>query len=1287
MKKVLAVLFLCAAAAFPQGATSPMSGTVSDPQGALIPAADISVSNPATGQLFKTASSEKGEWSLPALPPAAYKVSVSKTGFKTATIDNVVMNAGVPGTVNVKLEIGQTSESVVVEAGQEILQTESATLSSTVQARQVAEIPFATRNAVELMVTQPGVSTPTNPRSSSINGLPKGALNVTIDGMNTQDSLLKISDGFFRYIYTPIDAVEEITLSTSATDALGGGEGAANIRFTTRSGTNAFHGGVFWQNRNTYFDANYYFNNINGQARDIINLNQFGGHIGGPVKKNKLFFFANFETYKLPSTYNFTRQVLTPDAISGNFSYKGTDNVVHKVNLYNVAALANQSLASSIRPFATTPDPIIAATLGQINTLTSTGNLKPRTATNNDYVRNDYNYQPHSLDRRYFSNNKLDYNINSKNVFSLTYNYDSYFSAPDGLNSVVPIYDGTGTVLGSTVNAGQRSVRFVGIIALRSAIKPTLTNEFHGGLDGGTVLFRDTINQGLFSTWKGYNPNFGSSYIAGVTSVSTPQRRNSPTKSFTDNVSWSHGSHSVSFGGNFSQVNLFQSTPGTVNSIIPGITFGVSSLDPAFNGATDMFTAANFPGLSSTDRTNAQNLYAILTGRISSISQGVSLGADGKYAFTPAVDRDRIRDYGLFAQDAWRVRPDLTLTLGLRYEKQEPFENLSRTYSVVGYAGLWGTSGIGNLFKPGASGGVAPTYTKIGGSAGYAIPGRALPSIGAAWQLPEGSGLLKWLTGSRKGSSVLRAGYGMNIVREGSNVWTSILASNQGLNLDDSVDPANFPANFGPAGGAWFRDSSLPSRPYPSAPNYPLTPAVTNSLNDFDPKLKLGYVQSWNIGFQRSLGENTVVEARFTGNHGTSLWRQYNLNEVNIVENGFLNDFNIAANNLAIANGTTVQGLYSLPSLKSTNYGNAGLPGQQNLSFISSAIGNSTDTTTANNLKYGQAGSLANSIATNATRMANLQKANPAVPANFFQVNPAVSSGGSFLVDNSGASYFSSGQLELRRRLSKGFLMQGSYVWAKSLTNGATASATDSSQPTTLRNGRIDRLPSGFDIRHALKVNGIWDLPFGPGRHFLGSVSNPIAKKAMEGWQLAGNVRIQTGTPLFLTPPTGSAGFGTFNQYSDGVVYHNMTQSELQSLVGNYKTTDSTGKGQVTFLPQSIIDNTKAAFAQGGLTPANLDPNAKYIGPAAPGTVGYKSYIYLPVWRFFNFSLIKTTKITERVNLEFRGQVLNAFNLTNFQPNNGIGSAFGQTTAAYRDTSGTVDPGGRILEWVFRLNF
>ena len=1285
MKKFLLALFVCASLAFPQGATSPISGTVIDAQNAVVPNAEVTVTNATNGQTLKINTNEKGQWVLPSMLPAVYKVSVSAPGFKTQTVTDVTVNAGVPATVDTKLEVGQTTETIQVEAGAEILQTESATLSSTVQARQVAELPFATRNAVELMVTQPGVATPTNPRSSSINGLPKGAINITIDGMNSQDSLLKSSDGFFSYIYTPIDAVEEVTLTTSASDAMGGGEGAANIKFITRAGTNRYSGGTFWQNRNTFFNSNYYFNNINGQPRDRINLNQFGGHFGGPILKNKLFFFTNIETYRLPNTYNFTRQVLTPDALNGNFTYKGTDGAMHTVNVYNVANAANASLPASIRAFPTTPDPIISGSLNQIQKLVSTGNLKPRTATNNDYDRLDYNYQPHSMDRRYFWTTRLDYNITSKHALSYSYNYDSYFAAPDGLNNIVPIYAGTGTVLGSDVNAGQRSTRFAGNIALRSSLKPTLTNEFRAGLNGGSTLFRDVINDGMFSTWRGYNPTFGLSgnaYIAGVSTTSTPSRRNSPTKSFTDNVSWLKSSHQISFGGNFEQINLFQSSTGTVNSVIPGIAFGPSSIDPAFSGSTDLFNTTNFPGISTADRTSAQNLYAILTGRVSSITQGRSLDANNQYGAVPAVDRDRIRDYGMYLQDVWRAKAGLTLTVGLRYEKQLPFENLNRTYTTVDYAGIWGVSGVGHLFQPGATGGQVPVFNQLTStSAGYAIPGRFLPSAGVAWQLPAGEGPLKFLFGSHTGASVLRFGYGMNSVREGSNVFTSILGSNQGLNIDNSVDPSNFPQYFGAAGSVLFRDPTLPTRPFAATPTYPIPASLNTSVNGFDPNLKLGYVQSWNIGFQRELTRNSVVEIRYVGNHGTDLWRQYNLNEVNIIENGFLNDFNIARNNLAIANGVSVAGLSTLTALKSTNWGNTGLAGQQNLNIISQAYGNTTDSTAASNLWLGQAGTLANNIAANATRMAALRKANPSVPANFFVTNPDVISGGAFILDNSGSSTYNSAQVEFRQRLSKGLQMQASYVYSKSLGNGSTNSATDSSQPLTLRNGGLDKLPSAFDIRHGIKINGIWDLPFGPKGHFLNTVANPVAKKFLEGWQLAGNVRIQSGTPFFLT------GLGTFNTQTGSVVLHNMTASDLQSMIGSYKSTQSTGIGLVTYLPDSVINNTKAAFNVGGFTPGQVDPNSKYISPAAPGTVGCRCYFYLPWERFFNFSLIKQTRIHETVNLEFRAQALNVFNLTNFTPNNNIGAKFGQTDAAYRDTSGTVDPGGRILEFVFRLNF
>jgi hypothetical protein len=191
---------------FSQVNTSRIEGTVSDPSGAAVPGAEVTVTNLATDQIFKTTTADHGEWALPSMAAATYKIAVIKPGFKAGLAPGVEVNAGVPATVNIKLEVGAATETVEVVGGAEVVQTSSAAVSSTIGGRQIFELPFATRNAVELLVTQPGVQTPTNPRSSSVNGLPRGALNVTIDGMNTQDNMLKSSDGFFSYIYPTVDS-------------------------------------------------------------------------------------------------------------------------------------------------------------------------------------------------------------------------------------------------------------------------------------------------------------------------------------------------------------------------------------------------------------------------------------------------------------------------------------------------------------------------------------------------------------------------------------------------------------------------------------------------------------------------------------------------------------------------------------------------------------------------------------------------------------------------------------------------------------------------------------------------------------------------------------------------------------------------------------------------------------------------------------------------------------------------------------------------------------------------
>src|SRR6185369_4381750 len=197
------------------------------------------------------------------------------------------------------------------------------------------------------------------PRSTSVYGLPQSALNVTLDGINIQDNANKSGDGFFNAIFPRADSIEEMTITPAAAGADSNGDGAMQVKMVTRSGSNSWHGGLFEQHRNQSLNANAYFNNLNGTApRDHLVFNQFGGMVGGPIKKNKFFFFAHFEAFQLPQTYTEpTSTVLTPQAINADFRYRDTSGNVRTVNLYQLAA-ANG--------FVSTQDPILIKSLTQM---------------------------------------------------------------------------------------------------------------------------------------------------------------------------------------------------------------------------------------------------------------------------------------------------------------------------------------------------------------------------------------------------------------------------------------------------------------------------------------------------------------------------------------------------------------------------------------------------------------------------------------------------------------------------------------------------------------------------------------------------------------------------------------------------------------------------------------------------------------------------------------------------------------------------------------------------------
>jgi len=986
----------------------------------------------------------------------------------------------------------------------------------------------------------------------------------------------------------------------------------------------------------------------------------------------------------------------TQTAANGVYTYIGSDRVVRSINTLALAAAA--PVPTGGRAFASTPDPIIKGILDQMVTLASPsrGNLQSRITRLADYNRNDYNFQTPGNNRRSFPTMKLDWLATRKHNVDLVINYHKFFANPDGVNGILPILPGTGTVLGNDASGGTRRISYSGSTSLRSAWTSTLTSEMRYGLHAGNSLFRDEITPALFAPYRGYSTAFGGTYFSSPQNATSTSRRNSPVKQFSDNFTWAKGSHTINFGGSFTQINLYQQTIG--RETIPGLTLNVVAGDPVNTGTTSLFTQTNFPTATPTQLGEAATLYAIVTGRVSALTRSLVLDEKTKQyaggANSPgAIDRARQREIALYVQDGWRVTRDVTLNYGLRWDVQFPFINLSGIYTTSGIEGAYGISGVGNLFKPNTLTGVAnPAFTPVSPTqhAYNTKYNNFQPSVGLAWKVPNGPKPLQWVTGGA-GKSVLRVGYAISTIREGTSTLTNILGSNQGRTLTTTVDPTNNPAEFGAPGSVLFRDPNLPVRVVSPTPVFPIPVTANTSVNEFDPNLRPAYVQSYTLSFQREVAKDMVIDVRYVGNLGKALWKQVNLNEVNIYENGFLADFQNAQNNLNIARAAQPAG-----ATPTNNFGNQGLAGQRAIPILQTALGTTTDVTTANQLVQGQAGAAANAIAFNTTRMANLTRAG--FPVNMFVVNPATNSG-AFLMTNGGSTRYDALQIEARKRMSGGLLMQASYVWSKSLTNMDASSSAVFNQPSTLRNSDYDKGPSPWDIRNAFKVNWIYELPFGTGRHYL-SHGNRVIGKIVEGWEIAGSTRFQSGSPAYLR-----SGRQTVNSASAqsavadaGVVLANMTAHDLQNMMSIRKTSPANGVGLVYYLPQSLIDNSLAAFELGGKTLADLDRNAPYIGPpTTAGQFGQRIYLYGPWQQKWDLSVVKRTRITERTNFEIRASFLNAFNQTNFllgaagnDVNNILfGAGFGQTRSAQRDitVSGANDPGGRLVEFQFRFNF
>jgi hypothetical protein len=1315
-----------ALSAFAQGTTGSLSGAVADPTGAVVAGATVVVKNDATGVENTVTTSDNGTFTVPALNTGLYTVTITASGFKRAVVTEVKVDVGKPSSINVALEVGAPTESVTVVGTGELLQTQSANVASTITGRQITDLPYASRNALDVVLYLPGTATVGRPRSSSVNGLPKGALNITLDGVNVQDPLLKNSDGFFTYIQPKTDAIEEVTLSTATPGAESAGGGAVQIKFATRQGSSEFHGSAYIYHRNSWFNSNYWFNNrdlkadpVDGKApRNRVLLTQPGGRIGGPIRipgliKNNetAFFFVNYEEYRLPESNTRQRIVFNPAVLQGNFSWIRTSTAANalctQISATQQQCTRNLLTLAGASGFPSTKDPTVGPLLDQIQASTSGGGITPLSGQPNI---NQFSFINTGFQKRIFPTVNLTWKITKKHQLTNVWNYQQFRSKVDFLNNADPRFPGFPN------HGAQNSNRFSDSMTLTSQLSSTITNEARFALVGGTVVFFPEVGLDQFANQGGYNLGITNGLAAPntlttATSANAPQRRNSPVWTFSDSLTWSNGNHTWTFGGGWTRTNLFSQFPS--GNLARGVTFGIDNSSAIQDPAAAMFNATNapinFPGANATQLTEARAIYATLVGRVTAF--GGTAVADEELNYTVQgnlIERAKQEAWSVYAQDSWRFRPNLTLNLGLRYELQMPYVAKNNAYTVpLSYENIFGCSGLNNFFHPDACTNPITQFQRLApGSKAYNTDkNNFAPSVGFAYSPEFRNGWLHRIFGD-SGQSVIRAGFSVAFNQDGTNVGSTGLGTNPGQTFSVARNTANVTAG-NPNCATCLTAGTLLRNGLPAAvvnpPTFPFTPGTADQGVAFSPDLKVGYVMSWSAGVQREISRDTVLEIRYVGNRAHKLTRLWSMNETNTIENGFANEFRLAQNNLIANNiaggaragsfayfgaGTNTSQLpIFLAYLNAQPAANAG-----NAALYTGA--NWTSTTLTNNMvgvapsPTGVAGSLSGSAGLRANALtAGLQK-------NFFVVNPGLP-GGSFIIDNSAASYYDALQIEVRRRMSAGLLLQGSYTFAKSISDFQASSSISQNNYTSLRNPRLNRALSPFDIRHSFKADFIYELPIGKGQMLWGDTGTKT-NWLVGGWGLNGTARVQSGSPFNL----------------GNVQLVNMTVKELQHMVEISKEPNA-----VFFLPHSVIDNTIKAFT---VNPANAvslttgygssgapDPTAKFIAPPGyancqstfNGQCGYSNVILSgPRFIRIDLSLVKKVTFSENKNLEFRVEALNAINNQNFK----IGSfandvtslagtfgqsTFGQTTVAYQDTSTTTDPGGRLLQFVFRFNF
>ena len=1220
--------------AFAQTATTSLRGLIKDPSGALVPGATVTLVDKANGKSLVVSTSNAGFYVFPQIEPARYVITVSANGFgdqkKTAEL---LVNQ--PATIDFTLTVQASTVTVDVSAEAQTLNLTDATIGNSVGNTTIEALPMEGRDPVSLLSLQPGVlyiGSSTDSRQGAVAGGRSDQGNVTLDGLDDNDQIA--GSAFNGVLRSTMDSTEEFRVTTSNGTAEAGRSSGAQVNLVTKTGTNSVHGALYEYYRPTNTVGNDFFNKNNQLSSGEPNipqkyvLNTFGGSFGGPIKKDKLFFFFNYEGLRRAIDQIVLATVPTASFMAGQLAYTDAGNNVNTISAKQVGQLDSACTSNSfngvpICPWGPGADPNVLSYYANVPVATG--------AASGDGLNNGSLFFPSPQPTtQNTSILKLDYNINSTNRIFVRGNLQKDTSG--GVENL----------------PGQPPASFTddntkGIAAGYTwTATPNIVNDIRYGY----------IRQGYQTSGQGKGDYVFFRFLTQPGAETRNTILHVPVNNVVDTFNWTKGTHTIAVGGNWRYI---QNQHGTDANSFDG-----ASTNPYWLTNTTLPdpSVIGMPNVSNTGFANSYEIaYSTLVGNVTQLSNvynykvasptsGTAL-ADGAF-----INRDfKANEFEYYLQDTWRVRPNLTVTYGVRHTiLQTPYEANGQQVAPTLDMDAWykqreAAAQQGQIYEPMIS---------------FAPSGKA-NKMPAFW--PKQKANLAPRLGvvySPDAKTSIRASTGIYFDHYGEGLVNSF---DQEGSFGLSATLSN------PAGALGFENSprftgasSLPAIPLPAASPtqaFPYAPPAGNFGIDWgmDNKLKTPYAESFNFSLQRELPAGFAIEGNYIGRLGRHLLEQLDLAQpVDFVDPQGGGDYFSAARKLSAlvdANGAGPATIAAIPYFEDVfpymqNFDGPGESATQAIYNNEWAPyrDNAGETTSLADLDF-YCWNSANNVPYNC----------PAQPRFW---NSQFSS--LYAWDTIGTSSYNAMQITLRHPSSHGFTVDLSYTLSKSLdlnsgterSNELTASTsgaavdngfTDSAIQNTW-NPKLNKGVSDFDTKSLITTDWVYALPMGRGKALLGG-ANRIAEALVGGWQWAGLGRWTSGLPFSFSEPGWS------------------TDWQLEGY--GVKTGDvKLRRHLVNGLPQ-ILDS-----------PSTLNNGVSTGSPVRlpyPGEAGQRNNFRGDGYFDIDSSLMKSWALGDWAKLKFAAEAYNITNSVRFDPSpanlnaqltSGTLGAYGATLSTYR---------------------